>query len=146
MRYPETGGGLQPPAAADAAGWTGQAAECDARYRRSRPEGEENLLTTSFALLSLAVVLGALLLGGQALRARPVHGLLGAAGVAAACLAALQGGLRGGFGGAVLGLLLVALCGGVVLWRGGRLGLVVFLHVMAGGVAYLLLIGVVFPR
>ena len=90
------------------------------------------------------MALGALLLAGLARRAAPVHGLCGAAGAVSACLAAFHGGLHGAFGGAVVGLLLAALCGGLFVWRGWRSGLVVFLHVVAGGVAYLLLIGVVF--
>ncbi len=85
-----------------------------------------------------------MLLAGGARRAAPMHGLCGAAGAVAACLAAMRGGLHGTFSGAVLGLLLAALCGGLFVWRGWRSGLVVFLHVVAGGVAYLLLIGAVF--
>ena len=107
-------------------------------------KGEENLLASSFAVLSLAVALGALLLAGQARRAAPVHGWCGGLGTVSVCLAAFFGRLHGPFGVAVIGLLLAALCGGLLVWRGWRSGLVVFLHVMAGGVAYLLLIGVVF--
>ena len=89
------------------------------------------------------MVLGALLLAGQVPRAGVLHGTLGAAGTVAACVAVWDGRLPGSFGGAILGLLVAALCAGVLLWRGARAGLVVFLHVMAGGVAYLLLVGAV---
>ena len=113
-------------------------------YRRSRPRGEENLLTTSFAFLSVTLVLGALLLSGQARGVAPIHGLLGLAGAVAVVLAAWRGGLHGAFATIVLVLLLGGLGCGVLLWRGWRAGLVLFVHVMAGGLAYLLLVGVVF--
>ncbi len=139
------GGSLQVAEAAKAAGWTGRSGSGDFGYRGSTAEGEENLLTTSLALLSVAVALGAALLAGLAWhRVALVHGSFGAAGAVAAGVAASHGRLHGPFGGVVLGLLLAALCGGVLLWRGWRPGLAVFLHVMAGGVAYLLLTGAAF--
>ena len=99
------------------------------------------MLTISFALLSLTVALGALFLTGRAFQAALVHGGAGAAGLATLGLALRAGHLHGQFAWTVFGLLAAALCGGITLAVRGRSALVVFLHAMAGGVAYLLLAG-----
>ncbi len=98
----------------------------------------------SFALLSLTVLLGACLLAGRLYRARLVHGLCGAAGLAALLLAFRAGTLSGPFAADALGLAAAALLGGIYLaLRGRGTGLVVLLHGLAGGLAYLLLAGFV---
>ncbi len=103
------------------------------------------MLVTSLALLSLAVGLGSLLLAGRARRGAIIHGVAGGAGLGVLAVAWRAGVPHGPVGWDVLGLLVAALAGGLCLatvWRRGRRpGLAVFLHAMAGGLAYLLLAG-----
>jgi hypothetical protein len=105
----------------------------------------------AFCLLSLAVGLGACLVAGRLYRAALVHGLAGLGGLAALCVALARGALRGAVALDTAVLLAAAALGGVVLYALGRArrprpGLVVLLHAMAGGLAYLLLAGVALRR
>ena len=109
------------------------------------------MLVTSFAFLSLAVLLGALLLAGLLQRASVIHGGSGLLGLACLFLAWRQARLSGPFALDAIVLLAGGLCGGgliAILHRQGRPppGLLLFLHASAGGLAYLLLAGFVFGR
>jgi hypothetical protein len=107
------------------------------------------MLVLGFAVLSFTVALGSCLIGGKFYRHAVVHGLSGALGLGAICLAFGHGPLTGKFAGDVVVLLGAALAGGltmVVLARRGmaRPALLVALHGMAGGLGYLLMFGFVF--
>jgi chromate transport protein ChrA len=107
------------------------------------------MLILCFSLLSLTVLLGASLLAGHFRRFAWVHGAIGALGSIALAFASWHALGLGKIGGASLALLAVGLCGGVLIavlqWRGRPApGLVLFLHAIFGGLAYLLLAGIVF--
>lgn len=110
------------------------------------------MLILAFAALSLGVVLGALLLAGRRRRRlAPVHGLAGLTGLACLAFALWRGALHGPFALDALGLAAAAFAGGIWIYtlasrRLPRPGLLVALHAMAGGLAYLLLAGFVFGR
>ncbi len=107
------------------------------------------MLGASFALLSIAVPLGGLMLAGKLQRLAILHGLAGAAGLALLILAWRHAQLQGPFALDALVLLAGALCGGLLIaaliWRKRPIpGLILALHAAAGGLAYLLLAGFVF--
>jgi hypothetical protein len=109
------------------------------------------MLTASFAILSLTVGLGACLAAGRLHRMALIHGLSGAAGLVFLLLALRAHALRGPFATDAAALAGLALLGGGALaaftWRGlARPALVVLLHGLAGGLAYLLLAGFVLNR
>ena len=109
------------------------------------------MLIFCFCALSLAVGLGAFLAAGLFRRAALVHGSAGLAGLGALALALRRGSLGGPFAWDAMVLAGAAALGGVVLFglgwkRRTRPGLLVTLHAMAGGLAYLLLAGFVLGR
>jgi len=107
------------------------------------------MLIVCFAILSVTVSLGAVLVAGRRGWLPIIHGVSGAAGLAVLALAFRAGALSGKLGVDILVLLAAGFCGGLLLasygWRRRRpSGLVLLLHAFAGGVAYLMLFGFAF--
>ena len=107
------------------------------------------MLFFGFCALSIAVGLGGALAAGRFRRAAVAHGVAGLAGLGAITLALDHGGFRGAFAWDAVVLAAGAALGGIVLYglgrgRRARPGLLVTLHAMAGGLAYVLLAGFVF--
>jgi hypothetical protein len=107
------------------------------------------MLMVCFAILSMTVGLGAVLVAGRRGWLAMIHGVSGAAGLAVLALAFRRGLLNGKLALDVLVLLAAGFCGGLLMasygWRRRRPpGLVLLLHAFAGGVAYLMLFGFAF--
>jgi hypothetical protein len=107
------------------------------------------VLLISFALLSIAMLLGGLLVSGRARRWTVLHGGCGGLGALALAVAMGNKALSGPFATDALVLVGLAFAGGLglaTLARGSRPALVVFLHATAGGLGTLLLAGFVLHR
>lgn len=113
------------------------------------------MLLAAFVLLSAAVLFGLFLAGtrprgrGRFLHWPVVHGVLGAAGLAALALAWRRGGLHGPFAADALALIGAGLLAGLAIagfaWRGRAAPMATILvHAALAGIGYLIVAGFAF--